>query len=180
MRAFVGISLPEELSDRLEELAGALRFGRGVPAENMHVTLGFLDEQPEEVLAELHEDLSGLTLPQPEIAIDGLDLFGGHKPRLLFASVTPNDALTELRCKVRQAAQRVGITLPHERFRPHVTLRRFTRLAPFERDELERFLTLQGGFQWPGFRPESCDMLESILTHDGAQYERLASYPLSQ
>ncbi|SFJ71720.1 2'-5' RNA ligase [Celeribacter neptunius] len=180
MRAFVGIPLPEDLSDRFEDLASGLRLGRAVPAENMHVTLAFLDDQPEEVLAELHEALSAMTLPQPEIAIEGLDLFGGAKPRLLFASVTAHEALTELRRKVRQAVQRVGITLPHERFRPHVTLRRFNRLAPFERDELERFLTLQGGFQWPGFRPEACQMVESLLTQEGAQYEVLASYPLSK
>ncbi|MEG3660568.1 RNA 2',3'-cyclic phosphodiesterase [Celeribacter halophilus] len=122
MRAFVGLPLPDDLTDRLEALAAPLRFGRAVPAENMHVTLAFLDDRPEDLLAELHEELASLSLPAPEIAVAGLDVFGGGKPRLLFASVTQDEALTALRNKVRQAARAVGIDLPHERFRPHISL----------------------------------------------------------
>lgn len=180
MRVFVGIPLPEDLRDRLEELAAGLRFGRAVPAENMHITLAFLDEQPEELLADLHEELSGLYLSAHEIAIDGLDLFGGDKPRLLFAAVRPNEALSDLHKKVRQAARAAGIELSHKRFRPHVTLRRFQRLGFGERDELERFLTQQGAFHVPAFRAASVEMVQSHLTHEGALYETLASYPLGQ
>jgi 2'-5' RNA ligase len=180
VRAFVGIPLPDDLSDRLEELAAGLRFGRAIPAENMHVTLAFLDEQPEEVLADLREELAGLHLRSPEIALEGLDLFGGDKPRLLFAAVMPNEALAELHKKVRQAARAAGIALSHERFRPHVTLRRFQRLGFGERDALERFLTLSGAFHAPAFRPASFEMVQSHLSHEGATYETLASYPLGQ
>ena len=178
MRAFVGIPLPEDLTDRLEELAVGLRFGRAVPAENMHVTLAFLDEQPEEVLADLHEALAGMHLPAPHLEIDGLDVFGGDKPRLLFARVVPDAGLSDLRAKVRQAAGQVGIALKHERFRPHITLRRFSRLSPHERLELVHFFTACGGFAWPGFAAPDCVLYASHLTQDGAQYDRLATYPL--
>lgn len=179
MRAFIGLPLPVDLADRLEQIAAGLRFGRAVPAENMHITLAFLDDQPEEVLEELHETLGAMMLKAPNIAIDGLDLFGGDKPRLLFASVPLNDALGELRRKVRQAARQAGITLSHERFRPHISLRRFNRLAIGERQELEHLLAHEGGMTWPVFRPVEMALVGSTLTASGAQYETLASYPLT-
>ncbi|PZX11465.1 RNA 2',3'-cyclic phosphodiesterase [Celeribacter halophilus] len=178
MRAFVGLPLPDDLTDRLEALAAPLRFGRAVPAENMHVTLAFLDDQPEELLAELHEELASLCLPAPEIAVAGLDVFGGNKPRLLFASVRQDDALTALRNKVRQAARAVGIDLPHERFRPHISLRRFHRLRAGEQQELDHLIAAQGAFAWPAFQPPECAMIGSTLTPEGAQYDTLATYPL--
>ncbi|WP_417261965.1 RNA 2',3'-cyclic phosphodiesterase [Celeribacter sp.] len=179
MRAFVGLPLPDDLTDRLDTLAMGLRFGRAVPSENMHITLAFLDDQPEEVLAELHEELSGLSSRAPEIEVKGLDVFGGDKPRLLFAHVEPNEALSDLRKKIRQAARSVGIELSHERFRPHVSLRRFNRLHPGEHQELEHLIALQGAFSWPKFHAPSFEMVQSVLSHEAAQYETLASYPLA-
>ncbi|NIY80650.1 RNA 2',3'-cyclic phosphodiesterase [Celeribacter sp. HF31] len=179
MRAFVGLPLPGDLTDRLEILAMGLRFGRAVPAENMHITLAFLDDQSEDVLAELHDELSGLHLRAPEIEIKGLDVFGGDKPRLLFANVEPNEALTALHKKIRQAARSVGIERSHERFRPHVTLRRFNRLHPGEHQELEHLIALQGAFAWPKFHAQRFEMVQSVLSHEAAQYETLASYPLA-
>ncbi|MCA0044025.1 RNA 2',3'-cyclic phosphodiesterase [Celeribacter litoreus] len=177
MRAFVGLPLPDDLTDRLEELAAGLRFGRAVPAENMHVTLAFLDEQPEDVLAELHAVLEEVECPAPTINIEGLGLFGGDKPRLLFASVEQGTALSHLREKVRTAARSAGVTLAHKRFRPHISLRRFQRLAPTERMELDTFLAARGAFTWPAFDASEMQLVQSTLSHDGAHYDALATYP---
>lgn len=178
MRAFVSLPVPEDLAERLETLA-ALRFGRAVPAENMHVTLAFLDDQPEASLQALHEVLEAQVLRAPQIAVTGLDVFGGDKPRSLIAAIAPDEVLTELRKKVRQAARSAGIALSHERFRPHITLRRFQRLSPEERDGLERLLAAQGGFTWPAFRPAEVEMVQSTLTQGGAVYDTLVRYPLA-
>lgn len=179
MRAFVAIPVPDDLTDRLEDIAAGVRFGRAVPCENMHVTLAFLGDQPEPVLAELHEELSVITPRAPRLSVAGLDLFGGDKPRLLFAALAHDDALDDLRKKVRQAARSVGIILSHERFRPHISLRRFHRLGPGQRIELDRLMATKGAFTWPEFCPGTFDMVESTLTRDSAQYHTLARYPLT-
>ncbi|AJE45905.1 RNA 2',3'-cyclic phosphodiesterase [Celeribacter indicus] len=179
MRCFVGLPLPEDLTDRLEEIAGGLRVGRAVPAENMHLTLAFLDDQPEAALDALHEELEGMRATAPRIRLEGLDLFGGDKPRVLFAAVAQDAALSELRRTVRGAARAAGIELPHERFRPHVTLVRFSRFAPGERDALDRLMARHAGFVWPAFRAAEMALMQSVLTHEGAVYEALARYPLA-
>lgn len=178
MRAFVGLPVPDDLAERLETLA-TLRFGRAVPAENMHITLAFLDDQPEVTFQVLHEALEAQVLRAPQIAVAGLDAFGGDKPRALIAAIAPDEALTELRKKVRQAACSAGVELSHERFRPHITLRRFQRLSPEERDGLERLMAAQGGFTWPAFRPAEVEMAQSTLTQGGAVYDTLVRYPLA-
>ncbi|KAB6717643.1 MULTISPECIES: RNA 2',3'-cyclic phosphodiesterase [Roseobacteraceae] len=179
MRAFVALPLPTDLTDRLEDITLGLRFGRAVRAENMHVTLAFLEDQPEAVLAELHEALAAIYAPSPQLTVTGLNLFGGDKPRLLFAAIAPDAALSDLRQKIRKAARAVGIALSHERFRPHISLRRFHRIAPSERADLDLLLAAKAAFTWPTFRPTQFEMIQSTLTSEGPVYDGLASYPLS-
>lgn len=178
MRAFVSLPVPDDLADRLTALA-ALRFGRAVPAENMHITLAFLDDQPELTLQALYEALEAQVLRAPQVEVAGLGVFGGDKPRVLIAAIAPDDGLTELRRKVRQAARSAGIELSHERFRPHISLRRFQRLGPEECNGLERLLAAQGGFTWPAFRPTEIEMVQSTLTQGGAIYDTLVRLPLA-
>ncbi|MBR9844371.1 MAG: hypothetical protein GYB25_14515 [Rhodobacteraceae bacterium] len=45
-------------------LQDELRVGRKPPEENLHLTLAFLDDQPEAVLSELHEALQAEALPE--------------------------------------------------------------------------------------------------------------------
>lgn len=179
MRAFVALPLPEDLCDELEELASALPFGRDVLAENMHVTLAFLGEQTPDALESLHERLKGLTAVAPHLKVDRLDVFGGGKPRVLFANIVPDDALTALSRKVRQAARSSGITLGHERFRPHITIRRFHRQTEPQMDALHRFLTGERAFSWPAFTVPEMQLVGSTLMPHGPEYEVLAAYPLT-
>lgn len=179
MRAFVGIFLPEDVSTRLGEIAASLPVGRAVSEDHMHVTLAFLDEQTPEALGEFHDALAAMQLPAPEVAVERLDVFGGTAPRVLFAEVRMSEALAELRRKVRSAARAAGITLPHERFRPHVTLRRFRRLDAHELAAFDHFMARYANTSTGSFRPARVDLVESQLTPDGPVYETLASYPLT-
>lgn len=179
MRAFVGIPVPDDIADALEALGAELRFGRDVPAENMHITLAFLGDQPEAVLEEVHHALAVLAPRAPRIAFEGLDVFGGDRPRLLYAAIRPDPALTDLKQKIRRAVRSAGITLPHERFVPHVSLRRFSYLTDPDIDTLARFLSARGATQVPAFVPEDFTLVQSTLSPEGAVYDTLARYPLS-
>ena len=130
MRAFVGLPLPDDALDALERLQEDIPVGRIVPAENLHLTLAFLDEQPEHALHQLHRELEQIEATPFSLYIRGLDLFGGGKPRILFAAVEPDPALSRLRGQVRRAAERAEMDLSRERFRPHITLARFGRDMP--------------------------------------------------
>ncbi|WP_372887905.1 RNA 2',3'-cyclic phosphodiesterase, partial [Shimia sp.] len=125
MRAFLAIDLPEDLRAQVAALQAGLRAGRPVPEENLHLTLAFLDDQPQAMLVALHEALNALDCPGFDLELAGLDLFGGKRPRLLYLRVKPAPALLALHRSLKEAARRVGMDLPRTRFRPHVTLARF-------------------------------------------------------
>ena len=179
MRAFIGLPLPGDAKAALSRVQSGLSVGRAVAAENLHLTLAFLDDQPEAALAELDTELARITGPVAELRITGLDVPGGGKARLMFAVVAQDLSLVVLRNQVRAAVRAVGISLPRERFRPHVTLARFRpRKAPGEMERLHGFMAASGGFSLPGFSVSEFLLYRSTLTPDGPRYEALARYPL--
>ncbi|MEX0302266.1 MAG: RNA 2',3'-cyclic phosphodiesterase [Leisingera sp.] len=178
MRAFVGLPLPDAALDALERVQEGLAAGRQVPPENMHLTLAFLDDQPEAVLQALHQELAEFAGPSLDLFFENLEIFGGKQPRVLAAAVQKTPELSRLRDRVRSACQAAGIELARERFRPHVTLARFPRLL--QQGQLEKiagFLQNSGGFR---LQAKSCSfaLYQSTLMPEGARYEVLAEYAL--
>ena len=179
MRCFLALPIPEPLVPSLLDAQETVPVGRPVPEENLHVTLAFLDEQPDFALAELDAALSARRLRPCALALDGLASFGGRRVKLLAAQVKPEPALAALRDEVLRAVRAAGIDLPRERFRPHVTLIRFGKgLRPEDRSRFEagvaRVVSLTS-------RPEpvaSLRLVGSTLTAEGPLYETLADYPL--
>ena len=78
--------------------------------ENLHLTIAFLGDQSEARLEDLHVELENRSLNGVPVEFDGLGAFGGGKPRLVFAAVTPHPALLSLRRTVLGCARRAG---PH-------------------------------------------------------------------
>jgi 2'-5' RNA ligase len=179
MRTFVALPLPDAVLDPLEAVQAGLMVGRIVPRENLHLTLAFLDEQPDAVLDEMHHALRDLAAAPVPLAVGGLGVFGGARPRVLYATVAPDPALARLRSRVRSAARQAGITLPHERFVPHVTLARF---RPSEADvayaALGPILARHAGFRAPEVTLYEIVLMASTLAPAGARYEELARYAL--
>ncbi len=179
MRAFVAVDLPGSMLEALTRLQMLIPVGRKVAVENLHLTLAFLDEQPETVLEDLHAELERLPTQPLSLGVSGLGCFGGDKPRLLFADVPPGDVLKDLHGQFAAAARRVGISLRRERFHPHITLSRINgRLSFQEVGRLDAFLRDQGGVILPAERCPSFSLVQSTLGPKGARYDRLATYDL--
>lgn len=178
MRAFVGLPLPDAALDALERAQEGLAVGRQVPAENMHLTLAFLDDQPEPVLQALHQELAAVESPVLQLTFQGLDAFGGKLPRVLAAEVRKTPELSRLRDRVRSACLAAGILLARERFRPHVTLARFPRhLEAGQVERIAGFLQENAGFRQEA-EASRLALFQSTLMPEGARYEVLAEYPL--
>ncbi|APZ52097.1 RNA 2',3'-cyclic phosphodiesterase [Salipiger abyssi] len=180
MRCFLALPVPEPLLPALLDAQEAVAVGRAVPEENLHLTLAFLGEQPDFALAELDAALMAAPLPGCTLALEGLESFGGRRVKLLAAGVTRAPELVALRERVQGALRAAGIALPRERFRPHVTLRRFGNgLREADRARFE-----QGVARFAALRsaPEpvaELRLVSSQLTPEGAVYETLAVYPLA-
>jgi len=177
-RAFVGLPLPDACADACEVVQDRLSAGRDVPRDNLHLTLAFLDAQPDPILEALHSALERITAPLMTLRFTGYDLFGGAKPRLLAARVAPDPALRALRDKVRRAAHSVGLDLPRERFRPHVTLTRFAgTMTTGEARRVRR--VIEGAVLVPDWPVELVVLYRSVLSPSGARHDVLADYPLA-
>ncbi len=177
VRAFAALALPEAVRFDLMLVQQGLPVPRTVPPENLHLTLVFLGELPERVLEDADTAFRQVRAPGFELALRGLGLFGGARPRVVYAGAAEATLLHRLQAKVETAARSAGIELPARRFTPHVTLAHLPeRLAG--RDRLEQAVASRAGYRTPPFPVEDFRLYRSRLAAAGAAYEELARYPL--
>ena len=121
MRLFIAILLSDEVKDSLIDAQNAL-YDRGVrgnytPEENLHLTLAFIGEWPEEVT----ECLPAVGKPF-SVTLSHLGIF--PEANVLWAGIRPCEALDHLAQQVRHRLADAGIPFDRKRFSPHITLAR--------------------------------------------------------
>jgi 2'-5' RNA ligase len=177
MRAFLALPMPDDIAAALVRLQSGIPFGRPVPGDNLHLTLAFLEDAPEDALEDLHDLLTGLRAPPVEIRFTGLDSFTEADRGLIFAAVERTEALQALHDRIASLCRQAGLDLPRRRFRPHVTLMRANRRPDGPaRDRLAAALGPRPDL--PGFTATAITLYHSTLTPRGAIHDPLASYPL--
>src|SRR5947209_4422412 len=175
LRLFVGIGFPPELKLRLSLLCSGLPGARWVDAGNFHLTLRFIGEIGEDVAADIDDALSRLRARRFALQIAGTGVFGGEKPRSLWAGVERSPELAGLRDKVEQALIRIGLRPEPRKFSPHVTL---ARLRDPPLDKVREFLVAHAQFRADPLRVEGFSLIASFQTKSGSVYEDQADYPL--
>ncbi|MGA0541476.1 RNA 2',3'-cyclic phosphodiesterase [Neotabrizicola sp. VNH66] len=180
MRAFLGLDPPDHLRSALVVQQFLLPLQQSLAPETFHLTLVFLGDLTPGTAPALDEALSALRMPAFDLSLAGLGLFGGEKPRAVWAGVAPSDTLIRLQAKAEQAARRAGIDVPARRFVPHVTLGRFARLDPETQMRLERAVAAGTGFTAGPWPVREMVLWESLPSPKGPRYRELARYPLEQ
>lgn len=119
---FVGVTLPDELKNRIEGARMWMRDtwgNRSGMRTEAHITLvpPFYSEKP---LSEIRRILSGITVPEVSVHVSGWGAFG---ERTIFANVERSRELETLQREVALRLRSAGITLRNEkRFVPHITV----------------------------------------------------------
>jgi len=134
LRLFTAIDIPPDVKATLATLLDRLRplaKLSWIPLEKLHITTKFIGEwpdKPEARLDELKRALASIKAPAPvDIVIRGL----GRLPRVLYAAVEPNEALTTLAAATEQAVGRLVEDRAEDRpYRPHITLARTRKRVP--------------------------------------------------
>lgn len=181
-RLFVGLALPEALSEPLARLCHDLPCARWVDPENFHLTLRFIGEVDRHTAADIDDALQRITSPVFEMSLAGLGVFGhGRKTRALWARATHglrgSSDLTHLHNKVQSAVVRAGQPPEPRKFKPHVTLARFRDVQP---DRIQSFVEHNGLFRAGPVTVDRFVLFESHMGKGGSVYEELADYPLAQ
>lgn len=179
IRAFLALGLPDPVVSALRVQQFLLPLPRRVEPDSFHLTLVFLGEQPEHVLEAAHERFERVRMPPFDLSLQGLGLFGGAKPRAAWAGVAPSEPLMRLQAKLEQAARQAGIAVEARKFTPHVTLGRFSQIAPEDRIKLERAIAQGMGFATAPFTVSDIRLLRSHQTARGSVYDELVRYPLT-
>ncbi|WP_212524508.1 RNA 2',3'-cyclic phosphodiesterase [Actibacterium sp. MT2.3-13A] len=177
IRAFVAIDLPDDVLFELRLVQQGLPVTRPVAPKNMHLTLAFLGDVAESALEEAHYAFDAIRAERFDLALSGVGMFGGHKPRVVYVGVRESPALMHLQAKVEQAARRAGLTPDSKRYIPHVTL---GRLIPgrFDGARLERAVAERADFAAPPFTVADFRLYRSDLRPGGPIHSELARYPL--
>jgi RNA 2',3'-cyclic 3'-phosphodiesterase len=178
IRAFVALPLPQTVRSALAVTQFLLPLPRPVPPGNMHVTLAFLGNLAEPHLVEVDAALERLKAAPLTLAIAGLGVFGGDRPRNVHARLAPSPALDHLQARIVQAIRRAGVTLEGKRFVPHVTLGRLAA-GQVGAPELARAMGEIGAVTSPPFTVGAFALYRSLLRADGPVYDVLAEYPLT-
>ena len=93
-RLFTALELPHDVADELELLRGGVDGARWIDRDSYHLTLRFFGDVDGPVAAELQAELGSIDGFPFELALKGIDAFGGQKPRSIWAGVRSSDALT--------------------------------------------------------------------------------------
>lgn len=169
MRLFVALVPPEEATDHLDEFLEVRREAapyRWALREQLHVTLAFLADVEERRVEDLAERLGRAAARRTAFAtaIAGGGAFPNPaRARVLWAGLDLDEhgrtELDRLATGCRAAANRAGVAVDGQRFRPHVTVARLGR--PAEVSNWVRLLDSYAGPRW------TADRITLVASHLG-------------
>jgi 2'-5' RNA ligase len=177
IRLFVGIELPEPLREQLSLLQGGVHNANWTTPENMHLTLRFIGEVPENSMGEIDDVLADVSVPPFELSLAGVDTFArGREPTTIWAGLDPSEQLHLLHSRIDKGLTRAGFASDEKRYTPHVTLARLHR-APELR--VAEFVASHNLFRAPPFAVDQFSLFSSHQVASGAVYTVEADYSLS-
>jgi len=180
MRLFTGVDLPEEVRERWERLLIHLRSCAHLkwsPVYNLHVTLKFIGEWPEQKLPELEAALRTVP-PRDAIPTDlkGLGWYPNpHHPRVFWVGVHgAGDGLPELVKTIDSAVAPLSIAREERPFSAHLTLARIKEPAPLQ--ALRSAIAELDSVEFGSFVIDRFHLFRSQPGSAGSIYTKLSEY----
>ena len=127
-RLFVAVELSEEVKTRLLNLQSRISGLKWIPAANLHLTLRFIGQVPQERGALIQQSLRRVQTDAFRLVVSGLGLFQRRTGGILWAGVKNDPALIKLKRQVDEALWvSAGPDLSEKEFSPHITLSRLKK-----------------------------------------------------
>jgi 2'-5' RNA ligase len=181
LRLFVAVDLPASQQQAVAAVCTGVPGARWVKPHQLHITLRFMGQTPEEELPALRHRLEHVKAPSFRMSLRGIGVFpvATRRPRVLWLGLDPAEPLIHLKHEIDRA---VGPSLAaHPRdlkqeFSAHLTL---ARLGGKPDEKLAGFLARHADHQGPGWEVTCFRLYRSTLHPRGAVHEPLATYPLT-
>ncbi|PLX44966.1 MAG: RNA 2',3'-cyclic phosphodiesterase [Hyphomicrobiales bacterium] len=167
MGFFTAITIPAETAAALERLHADLHGGRWIDPESYHITLNYIGELDGSAAGRLIEALDGLRFAPFEISLRGLGIFGGGRPRAVWAGAEPCPELMAMQARQARLIAGAGFKLESRKYTPHVTLARFRE---GRRNDLKRFVERRNVYHAPPFTCDGYVLLSSRPNGGGGPY----------
>lgn len=173
MGLFTAISIPAETAAGFEHLRSGLHGARWVEAEAYHITLSYMGELDGADIVRLIEALDPVRFDAFEISLKGLGIFGGNRPRALWAGVEDSTGLKAFQARQARAIIQTGFKLERRKYAPHMTLARF---RDCNRGDLQQFAARQNLFSAAPFIVDGYALLSSRPNMGGGPYDCEAEF----
>lgn len=176
LRLFAAIAVPWDIAQGLAAHQTGLNGARWRNAEQLHITLRFVGDVPENRADDLDAELSTIADAPFSLELTGAGHFGEALDiHAIWAGVAESAALTRLQKHCESAARRAGLAADTRLYRPHVTLAYLKRPDPGAVMDWEAANNL---LHSPAFEVRRFGLYSSHQTRDGSAYRLEADYPL--
>ena len=179
-RLFVAVALPEPVRAALVALAQPLQGVTWTRPEQLHLTLRFLGDVPEEKIEAIETHLGGVHVEPFILPVEGTGAFPPKgPPRVLWVGVGHgHPRLHQMRQRVDDALLAAGLLdLDVRTFHPHATL---ARCGDHANVTVTHWLHAHTEFAAPPFRVEAFDLCASELRPSGAVHTLVRRFALAK
>jgi RNA 2',3'-cyclic 3'-phosphodiesterase len=190
MRIFIAVELPSKTREKIDTIITYLKNQlpnqslKWVGAENLHLTVKFIGEFPEEKLSNVTNIIDEVLAHQPafSISIEGLGMFpNSDNPRVIWLGIRGGDPLISIHQQLNQSLAQIGVKPDQRPLSPHLTIARV-------RQGVNRSTLSQIGISLSEFRVDPLDsilidhmsLFQSILKPTDPHYKILYSQQLNQ
>jgi 2'-5' RNA ligase len=175
-RLFVAIDLPESLQKFLGDLNPNLHGVRWAEPKQMHLTLGFFGNVPEEIETKLREKLSTIQFGAFFLPVVGLGVFPPKgPPKILWIGVgRGHPHLFQIYKRVQEAAFAAGLEPESRPWHPHITL---ARCSEANASAVRQFLKSNVDLETGSIRVMAFYLYSSNLTPSGSIHTRELTIP---
>lgn len=176
-RLFTGLEVPDGAAAALALKRGGLHGARWIDPENYHITVRFIGDVDHVTGREIAAALSRAAASAPfRLTFNHLGVFGGNRPRTLYAGLDGSEALDRLHALQERLLKRLGVAPEGRRFTPHLTLARLRDVSP---QEVARYLSGQGQLQRLSFEVPRFVLFSSRDSVGGGPYVVENAYDLA-
>jgi 2'-5' RNA ligase len=183
MRTFIAIELPDQIKNQIgqeqEPLKKTKAFVSWVKPGNIHVTLKFLGEVPEEktdeVFSATEKAVEGIK--RFTMSLKGMGSFPNfRRPRVIWVGAgSGQEELSGMAGKIEEEMEKIGFPKEKRRFSPHFTIGRVK--SPKNIEKLMKMIK-SSDFQTEEIAVSEVVVMRSQLHPTGAIYTPLKKIPL--